>query len=129
MWKSLIFPVAPDGPPRNLTASMVTSNNITLTWYPPIETAQNARIAQYIVRITATPFPVSNGVITFTLTSIVYPATESVTREIPGLEEANTYAIMVEAINVEGSGPSTSTIFITTNDSGLLFKIYKYSTC
>ena len=112
--------VAPDGAPRDLTASIVTSKNITLTWKPPIDVSQNGQISQYTIRITATPFPVSNDVITFTLTSLVYPATESVTREISGLEEANTYAITVEALNIEGFGPTTSTIFITTNDSGLL---------
>ena len=101
--------LAPDGPPRNLTALSNSSSSVYLTWNPPLGNLQNGDIIGYKIRYSRRD---DNG--SELLTNETYHL-------LKGLGKYTWYNILVEARTKVGYGPSAN-ISVTTSEDGI--KLY-----
>ena len=114
---STILCIVP-GQPTNLTSENITSTSFCVTIYPPIDFAQNGPIASYSVTYVGELFNTTEVSTTVSVSSVVYPLTESSSVCISNLEEYNNYTVSIRAVNGAGAG-TAATIIVETSEAGL----------
>ena len=113
----LLFTLAPSAPPLNLSAMVINSSSVHLSWLPPMENQRNGNIRHYIIGVielhTGRKFPLSS-----TNTTFIYPQ----------LHPAYAYHFSVAAVTVD-IGPYSDPIVTTTPEDGMQSTvcIYLYS--
>ncbi|XP_044179417.1 receptor-type tyrosine-protein phosphatase S-like isoform X10 [Acropora millepora] len=95
---------APTGPPRNVRALTISSSSISLFWMPPEPEAQNGPITGYSIFVkgdseSTKHFKVTAGMMAYNAT---------------GLRPYTNYTFQMQALNVMGVGPNSSTVMNTT---------------
>ena len=103
--------LAPDGPPRNLTAVSNSSTSVYLTWFPPLESLRNGDIKEYKLRHSGRD---DNEL--ELLTNKTYYL-------LKGLGKYTSYNISVEARTEVGFGP-LKYINVTTLEDGIKLYIF-----
>ena len=103
--------VAPASAPVNITALLVTSTSLTLSWSPPPPQDHNGLLTHYHLQITRLS----------TQSSLSYHTnvTEMV---VEGLVPYSEYEVIVAAFTQEGSGPYSDSFIVHTEQDGE----YKY---
>ena len=110
MWSlTCLSYLAPDGPPRNLTAVSNSSASVYLTWLPPLESLQNGDIKEYKIRYSGRD---GNG---------SEPRTNKTYYLLKGLGKYTLYSISVEARTEVGFGPLEHITVKTLEDGIKLF--------
>ncbi|XP_067022800.1 receptor-type tyrosine-protein phosphatase delta-like isoform X6 [Acropora muricata] len=98
------FQAAPTGPPRNVRALTVSSSSISLYWMPPQPEEQNGPITGYNIFVKGDGEPKKHFKVTAGM--MAYNAT--------GLRPYTNYTFQMQALNVMGVGPNSSTVMNTT---------------
>ena len=114
---STILCIVP-GQPTNLASENITSTSFCVTFYPPIDFAQNGPIASYSVTYAGNLFNTTQYTSTVSVNSVVYPLTESSNVCISDLEEYDNYTVLIRAVNGAGAG-TAATIIVETLEAGL----------
>ena len=110
---SLLIHVAPTGAPRNVAAN-TTSSNVMVTWDPIACIECNGEITSYTVEFNGTRI---QGVV----------IEQSFTAD--GLRPFADYTFRVAGVNINGTGPFTNTITISTGEESMLIMIIKSTSC
>lgn len=109
---TLLITLAPSAPPLNLTAMVINSSSVQLSWLPPMENQRNGDIRHYNIRVielhTGRKFPLSS-----TNTTFIYAQ----------LHPAYAYQFSVAAVTVD-VGPYTDSILTTTPEDGMQSSVY-----
>ena len=95
----------PSGPPRNLTAEVISSTVIHLSWSPPLPHEHNGVISNYTVILN------QDGL------STIY-TTNTTTMSAEYLLPFTTYSFRVSASTRIGSGPFSLAIYRNTLEDG-----------
>ena len=112
MWSLIgVSYLAPDGPPRKLTALSNSSTSVYLTWLPPLESLQNGDIKEYKIRYSGRDDKGSE-----LLTNKTYYL-------LKRLGKYTLYNISVEARTEVGFGP-VKYINMTTLEDGIKLHIF-----
>lgn len=98
----------PSGVPTGLSAGRVEPDSISLTWTPPDPGQRNGMIRHYLIKLSIVG---SLSTVTHVRTS-----TSGTSYQVTGLRPYTVYSISVAAVTV-GTGPSSSSINITTNEA------------
>ncbi len=91
----------------NITVIEVLATSISLSWYPPPVDDRNGIISQYSVRYTSVYYS-TERLMNTTDTSVV----------LMDLEEFEEYEVSIAAATVEGVGPYSMAILVTTAQAG-----------
>ena len=97
---------APDGPPLNLSVYSDTSSSLIVTWRPPELQLQNGIITYHYITYTSAR---SGRQLTVNTTDLRAP--------LKGLEIFTDYNITVASGTAVGTGPFTTALVKTLNDS------------
>ena len=103
--------LAPDGPPRNLTAVSNSSTSVYLTWFPPLESLRNGDIKEYKLRHSGR----DDNELELLANKTYYL--------LKGLGKYTLYNISVEARTEVGFGP-LKYINVTTLEDGIKLYIF-----
>lgn len=139
---SLLAGLVPPSEPRNLTATVITSSSVTLSWDPPSMLGDTVQHYLVVVGVLAGPsFPPENGRSPFEEQEIL-KRKKRIISELPSLNDPppqvflivdsvttndtshtfvellpfTTYIFTVSAVNAAGEGPGASTIETTLED-------------
>ena len=89
-----------------------------MTFSPPTNITQNGPITSYIVTYVGKLFNTTEVSTTVSVSSVVYPLTESSVVCISDLEEYNNYTVLIRAVNGAGEG-NAANIIVETSEAGL----------
>ena len=103
--------------PLNLLSGNITSTSFCITFNPPTNITQNGLITSYTVTYQGELFNTTQFTSTVSVSTVVYPLTESSSMCISNLEEYNNYTVLVSANNGAGEG-AAAIIIIRTLESG-----------
>ena len=106
----LLFPTAPNRPPRNLSGVSPSSRRIYLTWHPPPAALTNGIIREYYANVTDT-----------VTGEVQLLSSQSEVLEITNLHPYYTYKVAVAAYTV-ALGPFTDQITVQTLEDGALLQ-------
>ena len=104
--------------PLNLTSENITSTSFCVTFDPPSGINQNGPIFSYTVTYQGELFNTTEYNTTVSVSSVVYPLTESSIVCLSDLEEYNNYNVSIRAINGAGEGDAAN-IIVQTVEAGL----------
>ena len=104
--------------PLNLNSENITSTSFCVTFDPPTNITQNGQISSYNVTYVGYLFDMTEVSTTVSVSSVVYPLTESSSVCISNLEEYNNYTVLIRAVNGAGEG-TAATITVETLEAGL----------
>ena len=104
--------------PLNLNANNVTATSFCVTFDPPTNITQNGQITSYTVTYQGELFDTTEYNTTVSVSSVVYPLTESSIVCLSDSEEYNNYNVSIRAINGAGEGDAAS-IIVLTSEAGL----------
>ena len=104
--------------PLNLASDNITSTSFCITFDPPSGINQNGQITSYIVTYQGVLFNTTEYNTTVSVSSVVYPLTESSSVCIYNLEEYDNYTVMIRAVNGAGEG-AAAMISVETLEAGL----------
>ena len=104
--------------PQNLTSENITSTSFCVTFIPPTNNTQNGQITSYTVTYQGELFNTTEYNTNVSVSSVVYPLTESSIVCLSDLEEYNNYNVSIRAINGAGEG-TAATITVQTLEAGL----------
>jgi len=104
------YTIDPSGPPLQVNAVVLSSNEVLLSWIPPESEKQHGIIVQYSIVITDVYFNVSSRSI------IVGVSSEHTLTE---LEEYALYTYQISAGNTAGFGPFSVAQNFTTLEAGI----------
>ena len=90
--------------PQNLASESITSTSFCVTFDPPTNITQNGQITSYTVTYQGELFNTTEYNTTVSVSSVVYPLTESSIVCLSDLEEYNNYNVSIRAINGAGEG-------------------------
>ena len=113
MLVNFIVFIAPSGEPQNLTATEVTSNNISFSWLPPLIHSRNGNIIYYSLRCSF-----------YNLTSFMSwedLQIHDTTYTLSNLLSYTNYSCNISASTSVGEGPSTNIVVRTDEDSKIVF--------
>ena len=96
----------PSAPPTHLTLISVTHNSANVSWRSPMDDSLNGPLQSYTLNVTNT----------LTSTSFIETATTSHTL-LDSLTPNTRYSLIVAAVNSQGTGPYTSELFFSTQQS------------
>ena len=106
--------LVPSGPPQDVQVTVISSQNISVSWGPVRAEDKNGIIKGYKVIYQALP----NGNKTFKTINIAGEPAESTTTTLHNLNEFTNYSIAVLAFTVKGDGsPSLAKVVQTQQDS------------
>ena len=97
----------PSGAPGNVTAVVLNSRSIEITWEAPQMNEQNGEIQYYLIMVMIQQ---SRSSLSFN--------TSSHSLVIPDLHPAYVHSVEVAAVTIIGVGPFSSVVSITTPDDG-----------
>ena len=109
----IILNAVPSGPPRNVSATFISSTSFSLSWTPPEEESRNGMIRSYVVNLTDT----SDGT-----TRVVTTTGASNRVTISGLEPFTMYSVVVAAHTI-AIGPFSATVQLMTLEDGEFYNI------
>ena len=109
--------------PLSLASENVTSTSFCVTFDPPTNSTQNGQISSYNVTYVGNLFDTTEVSTTVSVSSVVYPLTESSSVCISNLEEYNNYTVLIRAVNGAGEG-TAATITVETLEEGLCVSFY-----
>ena len=98
----------------------ITSTSFCVTFYPPTNITQNGPITNYIVTYVGGLFNTTEVNTTVSVSSVVYPLTESSSVCISDLEEYNNYTVLIRAVNGAGGGTAAN-IIVETLEAGMQY--------
>ena len=104
--------------PQNLSSENITSTSFCVTFNPPTNITQNGQITSYTVTYQGELFNTTEYNTTVSVSSVVYPLTESSIVCLSDLEEYNNYNVSIRANNGAGEGDA-ATITVQTSEAGL----------
>ena len=104
--------------PLSLASENITSTSFCVTFDPPTNITQNGPIASYSVTYAGNLFNTTQYTSTVSVSSVVYPLTESSSVCIDNLEEYNNYTVSIRAVNGAGAGTAAN-ITVETSEAGL----------
>ena len=104
--------------PLNLNATDIMATSFCVTFGPPTDITQNGEITSYIVTYQGELFNTTQVNRTVSVSSVLYPLTESSSVCIYNLEEYNNYTVMIRAVNGAGEG-AAAMIIVETSEAGL----------
>ena len=104
--------------PLNLNSENITSTSFCVTFGPPSNITQNGQISSYNVTYVGELFNTAEVITTVSVSSVVYPLTESSRVCISNLEEYDNYTVSIRAVNGAGEG-TAATIIVETSEAGL----------
>ena len=102
---------APQGPPLDVSASLVTSRGFTLTWSPPSLRLQNGLILSYLVTMDSPNRTINRTVVPSSSSS---SSAEAVQYRLTGLRPNTNHVVYVQAVNGQGSGPASPSLTVRT---------------
>ena len=95
---------APEGPPLNVSSSIINSTSVSLEWRPPLASLQNGIIQSYTLQLVAAE----------TGSMLQYTSTE-LSLTITDLHPYYTYTCTIAAVTV-APGPGETIVFQTPED-------------
>ena len=104
--------------PLSLASENITSTSFCVTFSPPTGITQNGQISSYTVTYVGELFNTTEVSTTVSVSSVVYPLTESSSVCISNLEEYNNYTVSIRAVNGAGEGTAAN-ITVETSEVGL----------
>ena len=107
-----------------MNATSNTATSIIVCFEFPEGSTQNGEITSFNVTLVGTPFDTDSRNVSIPVTSTDYPLTGSVCGDVTNLEEYNNYTITVLVTNSAGSGPSSSSVEIRTQQAGMIMCLY-----
>ena len=113
-----IFHLAPSDTPQNVTTELLNSTYMRITFHPPFAIGQNGPITSYKISYTGEPYNTVTQYKVISIPNPIYPAVQSVSINITGLQEYNNYTFSVRANNREGSSGLSAQVEQTTGISG-----------
>ena len=109
--------------PQNLASENITSTSFCVIFDPPTGINQNGPITSYNVTYQGELFNTTGYNTTISVSSVVYPLTESSSVCLSDLEEYNNYTVLIRANNGAGEG-AAATIIVETLEAGLFMNIF-----
>ena len=106
------------------TTSTATSINVCFEF--PDGSTQNGQITSFNVTLVGTPFDTVSPNVSISVISTDYPLTGSVCGDVTNLEEYNDYTITVLLTSSAGSGPSSPSVEIRTQQAGKFCHNFRY---
>ena len=113
-----IFHLAPSDTPQNVTTELLSSTSIRITFYPPSAINQNGPITSYNISYTGEPYNTVTQYKAISIANPIYPAVQSVSINITGLQEYNNYTLSVRVINSAGFSDQKVLPIVQTDSSG-----------
>ena len=105
--------------PLNLSSHNIISTSFCVTFDPPTNITQNGQITYYTVTYVGETFDTTQASVYVSVSSVVYPLTESSTVCISNLEEYNNYTVLLRAVNGAGEG-AAAMITVETLEAGFV---------
>ena len=119
----IILLLAPSGPPQDVVVTVVSPQNISVSWGLVSTENKNGIIKGYKLIYQALP----NGNETTKIIDIAGQAAESTTTTLQNLNEFTNYTIAVLAFTVKGDGPlSVAQVVQTQQDSKCFCKFLSH---
>ena len=104
--------------PLNLNVNNTMSTSFCVTFDPPTNITQNGQITSYTVTYQGELFNTTEYNTTVSVSSVMYPLTESSIVCLSDLEEYNNYNVSIRANNGAGEGDA-AVIIVQTLQAGL----------
>ena len=104
--------------PLNLNTNNTMSTSFCVTFIPPTNITQNGLITSYTVTYQGELFNTTEYNTTVSVSSVMYPLTESSIVCLSDLEEYNNYNVSIRANNGAGEGDA-AVIIVQTLQAGL----------
>ena len=89
-----------------------------MCFYPPPPVNQNGLITSFNVFYIGDPFQNQSQTVDVPVSPMVYPLSTMLCVILTNLEEFNSYAITVEAVNSIGNGPESDGVIEETDQAG-----------
>ena len=112
--------------PLNLSSGNITDTSFCITFDPPTNSTQNGPITSYIVTYQGELINTTEVNRTVSVSSVVYPLTESSSVCIYNLEEYDNYTALIRAVNGAGQG-AAAMITVETLEAGLFANLLPYT--
>ena len=113
-----------------MTTVSLSSTSIEISFYPPLAIDQNGPISSYNLSFTGKPYNTVTQYKAITMANPIYPAVDSVSINITGLEEYNNYTLILRVINSAGFIDLNIHPNVKTDISGIIFdscKVYVHT--
>ncbi len=111
---------APSGPILSLNVTVLTHEDVFVNWVEPRSEDQNGIITGYTINVTRNDIGATVQIMSTTTNTY-----------LSSLQPFTTYTCEVAAMTIEGTGPFSSSIIFTTEQTGrwLFDKYSKYNYC
>ena len=113
-----IFHLAPSDTPQNVTTELLNSTSMRITFHPPSAINQNGPITSYNISYTGEPYNTVTQYKAIPIANPIYPAVQSMSINITGLQEYNNYTLSVRVINSAGFSDQKVLPIVQTDSSG-----------